>query len=157
MTTPDLSVDPRSADNTDLSAILTGLTREPRVSHAVLFTGDGLLLDHSDGWDRDRAETTSALLATVRGSLIRLPETAGIDGSGPLQHAVVALGGSTLLLFTTEGNTGLAVFVQASSTSRETAAAVQASVRLIHGLGPVLAARIRDGGQGWVRPGDLRA
>jgi predicted regulator of Ras-like GTPase activity (Roadblock/LC7/MglB family) len=156
MTNGELPDEQHTADDTDLSAILTLLTDEPRVTHAILFTSDGLLLDHSAGWDRARADSTSALLASVRGSLVQIPHAAGTEG-GQLEHAMVQIGARTILLLTPHPSTGLAVFVDAPTHLPPVRLALEATARRMNGLGDALAARVRAEAERRLRPQGLRA
>ncbi|MBO0518030.1 roadblock/LC7 domain-containing protein, partial [Streptomyces beijiangensis] len=65
--------------NTDLSWVLNDVLEVRGARHAVLVSGDGLLLQRSDDISRDDAETNAAAMSSMQ-SLSRA--VSGFVGSG---------------------------------------------------------------------------
>ncbi|MEV0161886.1 roadblock/LC7 domain-containing protein [Nonomuraea fuscirosea] len=136
-----------TADSTDMSWALNRLCEEPGVLNALLFTSDGLVMAHSHGLDRDDADRTAATLAglnSLQRDLGGFCRTQGRQHApGPLRFMVSDLKTVTLLLFVATERTGVGVSVRGESASHEVSVAIQATLKMINGLRPVLGARER--------------
>lgn len=136
-----------TADDVDMGWVLTKLTEEPGVVHALLYTTDGLPLVKSEALGQVESERTAAALCGIQSSSDNLIQFCGLaDGALPWQYDIKSYGGHTVLMFAAGEGTGLAVSVAAESTSREVAIATEATLRVIRGMRSRLAARDRDAG-----------
>ncbi|MFG1943992.1 roadblock/LC7 domain-containing protein [Nonomuraea sp. NPDC048826] len=137
-----------TADIIDMTGTLDRLVDEhDDIVNAMLFTTDGLLLARSAGLGQDDAERTAAMMSGLQ-SLQR--QLAGFCGLAPEQqlmapwrHMISDLTDVTVLLFAAGERTGLAVSVRGASTTGPVAVAIQATMKTIRGLQPVLGARER--------------
>ncbi|GGK49382.1 hypothetical protein Ppa06_62590 [Planomonospora parontospora subsp. parontospora] len=141
--------DQHTADSTDMAWVLNRLTEEPGVVNALLFSTDGLVLAASDGLARDDADRAAAALCGVKSLQGDFTAFCGLPDRGaplPMRHVVSDLKDFTVLLFAAGERTGLGVAVRGGSMSQEVALAITATLKMIAGLRPVLAARERSGG-----------
>ncbi|OEV09342.1 hypothetical protein AN218_22800 [Streptomyces nanshensis] len=138
--------------------VMDNLTQEKGVMHAVLLSGDGLKLAHSNTLtcytDGCRHKSESAcpqagadrLAAKASGinSLARVSEHE-FPGAADLKprKVMVDLDGHTLLVFSGAARSSVVVFLEAEFTSAEVSVATSATIKVINGLREKLSARER--------------
>ncbi|MEW9555604.1 roadblock/LC7 domain-containing protein [Nonomuraea sp. NPDC050783] len=138
-----------TADTIDMTGHLDRLvTENDGLINAMLFTTDGLLLARSRGLGRDEAERTAAMMAGLQSLQRQLAGFCGVPAeqelSAPWRHMISDLSEVTVLLFAAGERTGLAAAVRGGSTTGPVAVAIQAIMKTIRGLQPVLGARERS-------------
>lgn len=132
-----------TADTHDMTWVLTRLTQEKDVLHAVLFTTDGLVLAHSDGLHRDVADRTGASSSSLFSLGRGIAEFALAPPGETPRKIIIDLPDACVLVFGAGHNTVLAVSVGAEMTEPEVAVASAATIKAIRGLAPALSALAR--------------
>ncbi|AQW48423.1 roadblock/LC7 domain-containing protein [Streptomyces violaceusniger] len=133
-----------TSDTVDMAWALNELTKEKGVIHAVLFSSDGMLLAASDGLPRADAERTSAAICGMQSLNRELSGFCGLDGANMTwRHIISDMKDRTVLVFAAGMRTGVGVSVDGDSMSQEVAVAINATMKMIRGLRPVLEARER--------------
>ncbi|EFE72329.1 roadblock/LC7 domain-containing protein [Streptomyces viridosporus] len=132
-----------TADTHDMTWVLTRLTQEKDVLHAVLFTTDGLVLAHSEGLHRDVADRVAASSCSLFSLGRGIAEFAQTPAGEAPRKIIIDLPDSCVLVFGAGHNSVLAVSVSAEMTEPEVAVASAATIKAIKGLAPALSARTR--------------
>ncbi|MET8182182.1 roadblock/LC7 domain-containing protein [Streptomyces sp. NPDC005336] len=86
------------------------LSRTPGARHALAVSNDGLVITCSADLARSEAETLAAIASGIQ-SLARTVSTKFGDGTGSVEHSLVAVGGS-LLMTVEAGGAHLAVLAE---------------------------------------------
>ncbi|GHH56765.1 roadblock/LC7 domain-containing protein [Streptomyces candidus] len=133
-----------TADTHDMTWVLTRLTREKDVLHAVLFTTDGLVLAHSEDLHRDVADRTAAGSSPLFSLGRSFAEFTQTSPNLPPRRIIIDLPDGCVLVFGAGHNTALAVAVAAEMTDPAVAVASAATIKVIKGLAPALSARSRS-------------
>ena len=79
------------------------LAKTPGARHALAVSNDGLVITQSSDLSRSEAETLAAIASGIQ-SLARTVSTKFGDGTGSVEHSLVAVGGG--LLMTVEAGEG---------------------------------------------------
>ncbi|MEV0380872.1 roadblock/LC7 domain-containing protein [Nonomuraea sp. NPDC050643] len=137
-----------TADTIDMTGTLNRLVNDhDAIVNAMLFTTDGLLLARSERLSQEEGERTAAMMAGLQSLQRQLAGFCGMPPeqqlSAPWRHMISDLTDVTVLLFAAGERTGLAVSVRGGSTTGPVGVAIQAIMKTIRGLQPVLGARER--------------